>query len=221
MADEKRKKITLLKSQTGLPANIIDIQKYFTAEFGHLQYAEVQNNSNDEVEEDNCFWIMFSNGEIDGVLFEDNCVLSKEEIEKIEEFLVKDERNLILERVKNYTLKETTDALEEYFFWLRFPFMLRSVDIKTGKVLPLSQEELEKVSRKADFVFLLLERLKTIIGEKDCVDSEYFAKQIGKFRESADKFREMFLKIEDREEAYFLEVKGKMERIIEMVNIEV
>ena len=104
MTDEKRKKITLLKSQTGLPANIIDIQKYFTAEFGPMQYAEVQNNSNDEVEEDNYFWIMFSDGEIDGLLWEEKCVLTSEEIEKIKSFLVVEERKLIKLRCENYNL---------------------------------------------------------------------------------------------------------------------
>jgi hypothetical protein len=50
--------IRLLKSQTGLPVNIVDVTYSVCLEFGLLELIEVQINTNDEIDETNTetFW---------------------------------------------------------------------------------------------------------------------------------------------------------------------
>ena len=213
MTDEKRKKITLLKSQTGLPANIIDIQKYFTAEFGPMQYAEVQNNSNDEVEEDNYFWIMFSDGEIDGLLWEEKCVLTSEEIEKIESFLVVEERKLIKLRCENYSLMESLSALENYLDLMKMSFLLRSVDEKTNQIKPLSQENQDDLKRNFEMVDLLIENIEQLRTGK--LENKIL-NQIGVIKSSAREFLTVQLKNEDLEISYGKKLRKILNNIIEI-----
>lgn len=52
--------IRLLKSETGLPANILDVQYYCTAEFGMMIYIVVQNDSLKELNEKKSFWLFFT-----------------------------------------------------------------------------------------------------------------------------------------------------------------
>ena len=213
MTDEKRKKITLLKSQTGLPANIIDIQKYFTAEFGPMQYAEVQNNSNDEVEEDNYFWIMFSDGEIDGFLWEEKCVLTSEEIEKIKAFLVVEERKLIKLRNENYNLMESLSALENYLDLMKMSFLLRSVDEKTNQIKPLSQENLDDLNRNFEMVDLLIENIEQLRTDK--LENKIL-NQLEVIKSTAREFLTVQLKNEDLEISYGKKLRKILNNIIEI-----
>ena len=52
--------IRLLKSETLLPANILDVQYYQTFEFGLMEYIVVQNDMFEDINDDNTFWIFFS-----------------------------------------------------------------------------------------------------------------------------------------------------------------
>ncbi|EID84128.1 hypothetical protein MSI_24220 [Treponema sp. JC4] len=52
--------IRLLKSETGLPANILDVQYYFTVEFGMMIYIVVQNDTLEELNEKKSFWLFFT-----------------------------------------------------------------------------------------------------------------------------------------------------------------
>ena len=56
----KQKHLRLMKYETGLPVNIVNVQYYVTAEFGLMQYIEVQCNTNDELNEEQPEWIFFS-----------------------------------------------------------------------------------------------------------------------------------------------------------------
>lgn len=213
MSDGKRKKFTLLKSQTGLPANIIDIQKYFTAEFGPMQYAEVQNNSNDELEEVNCFWILFSEGEIDGLLWEEKCELTSEEIEKIKSFLVAEERKLIKLRYKNYNLMESLSALENHLDLMRMSFLLRSVDEKMNQIKPLSQGVQYDLNRNFEMVDLLvgnIEQLWTARLENNVL------KQIEVIKSKAEELLTVQLKNEDLEISYGIKLRKILNNIIEI-----
>lgn len=57
---EKQKYLRLMKYETGLPVNIVNVQYYVTAEFGLMQFIEVQCNTNDELNEEQPEWIFFS-----------------------------------------------------------------------------------------------------------------------------------------------------------------
>lgn len=50
----------LLKSETCLPANIVDFVYSFSFELGQLCYIEVQNDTDDEIHEDDTFLIFFN-----------------------------------------------------------------------------------------------------------------------------------------------------------------
>ena len=52
--------IRLLKSETLLPANILDVQYYQTFEFGLMEYIVVQNDMFEDINDENTFWIFFS-----------------------------------------------------------------------------------------------------------------------------------------------------------------
>lgn len=52
--------IRLLKSETDLPANILDVQYYFTVEFGMMIYIVVQNDTLEELNEKKSFWLCFT-----------------------------------------------------------------------------------------------------------------------------------------------------------------
>ncbi|MBR4791374.1 MAG: hypothetical protein IK024_10825 [Treponema sp.] len=52
--------IQLLRSETKLPANILDVQYYKTFEFGLLEYIVVQNDMFDDINYENTFWILFT-----------------------------------------------------------------------------------------------------------------------------------------------------------------
>ena len=54
----KRPPVRLLKSQTGLPVNIVDVFYGVCLEFGLLELIELQINTNDEIDETNTetFW---------------------------------------------------------------------------------------------------------------------------------------------------------------------
>ena len=62
--------IRLFKSKTGLPANILDIQYYKTFEFGLMEYIIVQNDTNEEINDENSFWIYFTE-EAEDIFYED------------------------------------------------------------------------------------------------------------------------------------------------------
>lgn len=55
-----QKPIRLLKAETSLPANILDVQYYKTFEFGLMEYIVVQNDMFEDINDDNTFWIFFS-----------------------------------------------------------------------------------------------------------------------------------------------------------------
>jgi hypothetical protein len=57
---KEHKPIRLMKSETGLPVNILDVQYYVTAEFGLMQYIEIQRDTNIELNEEHSEWIFFS-----------------------------------------------------------------------------------------------------------------------------------------------------------------
>ena len=61
----------LLKSETHLPANIIDVVYSFSFELGQLCYIEVQNDTDDEIHEDDTFLIIF-NEKASGILSDDS-----------------------------------------------------------------------------------------------------------------------------------------------------
>ena len=50
----------LLRSETNLPANILDVQYYKTFEFGLFEYIIVQNDMFEEINYENTFWILFT-----------------------------------------------------------------------------------------------------------------------------------------------------------------
>ena len=52
--------IQLLRSETNLPANILDVQYYQTFEFGLLEYIVVQNDMFEDINYENTFWILFT-----------------------------------------------------------------------------------------------------------------------------------------------------------------
>ena len=52
--------IRLLKEETLLPANILDVQYYKTFEFGLMEYIVVQNDMFEDINDDHTFWIFFS-----------------------------------------------------------------------------------------------------------------------------------------------------------------
>ena len=52
--------IQLLRSETKLPANILDVQYYKTFEFGLLEYIVVQNDMFEDINYENTFWILFT-----------------------------------------------------------------------------------------------------------------------------------------------------------------
>ena len=54
--------IRLLKNETLLPANILDVQYYQTFEFGLMEYIIVQNDMFEDINDENTFWIFFSEG---------------------------------------------------------------------------------------------------------------------------------------------------------------
>ena len=51
--------IRLLKSETGLAANIVNVEYWVSLELGTWQYIEVQNDTADEIHEEKSFWILF------------------------------------------------------------------------------------------------------------------------------------------------------------------
>ena len=56
---KERPPIRLLKSETGLPANIVNVEYWVSLELGTWQYIEVQNDTADEIHQENSFWILF------------------------------------------------------------------------------------------------------------------------------------------------------------------
>lgn len=52
--------IRLLKTETLLPANILDVQYYKTFEFGLMKYIVVQNDMFEDINDDHTFCIFFS-----------------------------------------------------------------------------------------------------------------------------------------------------------------
>lgn len=87
---KNQKPIRLLKAQTGLPANIVNIQYYCTVEFGLLAYIEVQNDTKDELNEEHPEWIFFS----------ENAEIFSTDIFKIQPKLSVDVLNIIKDYVK-------------------------------------------------------------------------------------------------------------------------
>ncbi len=56
---KERPLVRLLKSETGLPANIVNVECWVSLELGTWQYIEVQNDTADEIHQGNSFWILF------------------------------------------------------------------------------------------------------------------------------------------------------------------
>lgn len=57
--EKERPPIRLLKSETGLAANIVNVEYWVSLELGTWQYIEVQNDTADEIHEEKSFWILF------------------------------------------------------------------------------------------------------------------------------------------------------------------
>ena len=57
---ENQTPIRLLKEETLLPANILDVQYYKTFEFGLMKYIVVQNDMFEDINDDHTFWVFFS-----------------------------------------------------------------------------------------------------------------------------------------------------------------
>ena len=57
---DEQKPIRLLKLETLLPANILDVQYYQTFEFGLMQYIVVQNDMFEDINDKHTFWIFFT-----------------------------------------------------------------------------------------------------------------------------------------------------------------
>ena len=53
--EKERPPFRLLKSDTGLPANIVNVEYWVSLELGTWQYIEVQNDTTDEVHQENSF----------------------------------------------------------------------------------------------------------------------------------------------------------------------
>ena len=85
--------IRLFKSKTGLPANILDIQYYKTFESGLMEYIIVQNDTNEEINDENSFWIYFTE-EAEDIFYEDTRIykgpaLSKDDFNTIKNYVKK------------------------------------------------------------------------------------------------------------------------------------
>ena len=85
---ENQQPMHLLKSETGLPANILDVCYYFTAEFGMMIYVDVQNNTEEELNDKNSFSLFFTE-EADDFFYtpgEPNS-LSEEDFNKMKDYV--------------------------------------------------------------------------------------------------------------------------------------
>lgn len=60
----------LLKADTQLPANIVDVVYSLSFEWGKMRYIAVQNDTADEVHDDDTFWIFF-NEKAEGIFGDD------------------------------------------------------------------------------------------------------------------------------------------------------
>ncbi len=87
---EKQQPIPLLKSETGLPANILDVRYYFTAELGMMIYVDVQNNTDEELNDKNAFYLFFTE-EADDFFYTpgEPDSLSEEDFNKMKEYVKK------------------------------------------------------------------------------------------------------------------------------------
>ena len=82
--------IRLLKSEIGLPANILDVKYYFTTEFGMMIYIEVQNDTLEDVNENKSFWLFFTEDADDFFYMPgESDSLSEEDFNKMKEYVKK------------------------------------------------------------------------------------------------------------------------------------
>lgn len=87
---KERPPIRLLKAETGLPANILNVNYSVSLEFGVWKYIEVQDDTSDELHEENQFWIFFNeDANLDISTDEEKRGLPKEELEKMRDFVRK------------------------------------------------------------------------------------------------------------------------------------
>ena len=93
--EKERPPIRLLKSETGLAANILNVEYWVSLELGTCQYIEVQNDTAEEIHQENSFWILFDEK---ASLTSDYCLDSPPELPESD---VKETRNKNLERQKN------------------------------------------------------------------------------------------------------------------------
>lgn len=94
----------LLKSETNLPANIVDVVYSLSLEFGEMRYIEVQNDTDDELHDDGAIWILFDE-KANGVFGEDfsDSNLSPDVLESMRDFVrssFRDENSLLHKLMK-------------------------------------------------------------------------------------------------------------------------
>lgn len=56
----KRSPVGLLKAETGLPVNIINVVYEFSFEFGLMEYIEIQTNTDNEINDERCEIFFFT-----------------------------------------------------------------------------------------------------------------------------------------------------------------
>lgn len=110
----------LLKSETCLPANIVDVVYSFSFELGQLCYIEVQNDTDDEIHEDDTFLIFF-NEKAGGISSDDSqdfaeLKLPAEALNEMREFVQSsflDEKSL-LHQLMNERKKQWEDNAKKH-----------------------------------------------------------------------------------------------------------